>query len=319
MSTKTDIGNSKAIVLENLTKRFGDLIAVDDLSLEIYKGEILGFLGPNGAGKSTTINIICGLIKPDSGDVYVDGRRTDESKETLIKIGLCPQEIILWPKLTSIEQLMFSGNMYGMNDAAARESGFKLLNRLGLQEKRNKLASTLSGGMKRRLNLALALVHNPEILILDEPEAGLDPQSRLMVREFIREMSAEKTVILSSHNMDEVDRLATRIAIIDHGKLLLTDTSENLKKSIGKGDILEIELLESVISDDKLKEMLHYISLHIQLINSTIVVRSINSVELIPKICNLLQGKKIPYGNIRLRGNSLEDVFIHLTGRRLRE
>lgn len=315
----SDPKHSAAIVLEHLTKSFGHLVAVNDLSLEIFSGEILGFLGPNGAGKSTSINIICGLLKPDSGQVVIKGNRLKNSREIFTKIGLCPQEIICWPKLTCMEQLIFIGNMYGLQDSSARESGMKLLERLGLHEKSNILAQTLSGGMKRRLNLALALVHDPEIIILDEPEAGLDPQSRLVVRDFIREMSVNKTVILTSHNMDEIDRLAKRVSIIDHGKLLLTDSPENLKKSMGEGDILEIELLVSDDMKEKVQAVLQPVSPGLKMMNHTVIVRSADAVNMIPKICAILQENDIAYGNIRLRGNTLEDVFIHLTGRRLRE
>ncbi len=311
--------HSNAIVLEHLTKSFGNLRAVDDLSLEIFSGEILGFLGPNGAGKSTSINMICGLLKPDDGNVIINENSSKNNRDIYAKIGLCPQEIICWPKLTCLEQLIFVGNMYGLQDSSAKESGKRLLDRLGLLEKRNKLAQTLSGGMKRRLNLALALVHNPEIIILDEPEAGLDPQSRLMVREFVSELANEKTVILTSHNMDEVDRLAKRVAIIDHGKLLLTGTPRNLKKSIGEGDILEIELLGSGDLNESLEKTLETVSKDLKIVDHTIIVRSINAIELIPEICDLLKNGGVAYGNIRLRGNTLEDVFIHLTGRRLRE
>ena len=311
--------HSNAIVLEHLSKSFGNLRAVDDLSLEIFSGEILGFLGPNGAGKSTSINMICGLLKPDDGNVIINENSSKNNRDIYAKIGLCPQEIICWPKLTCLEQLIFVGNMYGLQDSSAKESGKRLLDRLGLLEKRNKLAQTLSGGMKRRLNLALALVHNPEIIILDEPEAGLDPQSRLMVREFVSELANEKTVILTSHNMDEVDRLAKRVAIIDHGKLLLTGTPRNLKKSIGEGDILEIELLGSGDLNESLEKTLETVSKDLKIVDHTIIVRSINAIELIPEICDLLKNGGVAYGNIRLRGNTLEDVFIHLTGRRLRE
>jgi ABC-2 type transport system ATP-binding protein len=308
-----------AIVLEHLTKSFGHLVAVSDLSLEIFSGEILGFLGPNGAGKSTSINMICGLLKPDSGQVVIKGNRLKDGREIYTKIGLCPQEIVCWPKLTCMEQLIFIGNMYGLQDSSAKKSGTKLLKRLGLHEKSNMLAQTLSGGMRRRLNLALALVHDPEIIILDEPEAGLDPQSRLVVRDFIREMSFNKTVILTSHNMDEIDRLAKRVSIIDQGKLLLTDSPENLKKSMGEGDILEIELLISDDMKEKVQTLLQPVSPGLKMMNHTVIVRSVDAVNMIPKICGLLQENDIAYGNIRLRGNTLEDVFIHLTGRRLRE
>ncbi|MBN2610433.1 MAG: ABC transporter ATP-binding protein [Bacteroidales bacterium] len=309
----------QAITIADLTKNFGTLKAVDNLSLEIEKGEIFGLLGPNGAGKSTTIKILCGLLKPDGGNVFISGMMPGKRKETLHKIGLCPQDNNFWPKLSCIEQLTFTGIMHGLSPGGAMASAITLLDRLGLQEKRNKLAHTLSGGMKRRLNLALALVHHPEILILDEPEAGLDPQSRVMVREFIMEIAADKTVILTSHNMDEVKRLAQRIAIIDHGRLLLTGTPVELKKTVGEGDILEIDLIEKLADNKEIEKLLQPVSNNIRVINNSITIRSMNAVELLPGVCNHLQKNGIVYSNIRLRGNTLEDVFIHLTGRRLRE
>ena len=231
--------NNIAIKTDHLTKRYGDVCAVQDLSLEVFQGEIFGFLGPNGAGKSTSIGMMCGLIQPDSGMVMINGHDMQNGEHMKRLIGFCPQEIILWPKLTCMEQLVFMGRMYGMSCNEARTTGRKLLAEMGLEEKRNKLASTLSGGMKRRLNLCLALVHGPEIIVLDEPEAGLDPQSRVMVRDYIRELGRSKTLILTTHNMDEADRLAERVAIIDHGRLLKLDTPSKLKKAMSEGEIIQ--------------------------------------------------------------------------------
>ena len=198
--------NSAETVLraENLTKRYGDLLAVDRLSLEVRGGEILGFLGPNGAGKTTAIGMMCGLLRPDAGETFIRGRPVrGGDPEALARVGLAPQSVILWPKLTCLEQLEFIGEMYGMPRPDARRRGRELLETVGLAEKTNKLARTLSGGMQRRLNLVLALVHDPEIVILDEPEAGLDPQGRVLVRDYIRSLARErgKTVILTTHNM----------------------------------------------------------------------------------------------------------------------
>ena len=163
-----------------LTKRYGPLIAVDGLSLEILEGEVFGLLGPNGAGKTTTISMMCGLLKPDSGQVIIHGKPiTDGNSDIRAHVGVCPQNIVLWGQLTCLEQMQFIGEMYGMKGSIARQRAVLLLKKLDLDEKKDKLARTLSGGMQRRLNLAMALVHDPEILVLDEPEAGLDPQSRV--------------------------------------------------------------------------------------------------------------------------------------------
>ena len=223
------------IKVSNLQKYFGEVKAVDGLDFEIYRNEIFGLLGPNGAGKTTTISMICGLLEPSGGSItFANG----EDRKSLI--GYCPQENIFYPKLTCLEQMVFIGRMYGLSSRSLKDRADELLDLLGLKDKQHVLASNLSGGMKRRLNICLALVHNPEILILDEPETGLDPQSRILVREFIKSFGNEQTILLTTHNMDEADRLSSRVAIIDHGKLLLLDTPQNLKKTVGEGDILEL-------------------------------------------------------------------------------
>lgn len=223
-----------------MTKRYGDLVAVDDLTLDVREGEVFGFLGPNGAGKTTSINLMCGLLKPDAGRVLLKGARLDGDADARARVGVCPQEIVLWDRLTCIEQLQFIGEMYDVPPRESRRRSERLLADLGLEEKRDKQARTLSGGLKRRLNIAMALVHDPEIVILDEPEAGLDLQSRVRVREYIRDLARTRTLILTTHNMDEAERLADRVAIIDHGRLLVLDTPEALKRSVGEGDIIEI-------------------------------------------------------------------------------
>ncbi|MBC8147294.1 MAG: ABC transporter ATP-binding protein, partial [Bacteroidetes bacterium] len=226
------------IQIEEITKKFDALTAVDNISLEIRKGEIIGLLGPNGAGKTTLINMICGLLDATSGEIFFQHNKN--KKETRAEIGICPQENIYWPKLRCKEQLIFMGEMYGMSLKKAKERSQKLLDLLGLSEKSNTLAKNISGGMKRRLSICLALIHDPEILILDEPEAGLDPQSRILVRNFIKSLTRNKTIVLTTHNMDEADRMSDRVAIMNKGKLLMTDTPDNLKRSIGEGDVLEI-------------------------------------------------------------------------------
>ncbi len=185
------------IVLEtrDLTKRYGSLLAVDRLNLAVWRGEIFALLGPNGAGKTTTIHMMVGLLKPDSGQVLIEGSVVNASSENRHRsktrsLGICPQQTILWEKLTCIEQLEFTGEMYDVPRKQARRRGEELLEALGLADQRDTLGAALSGGMQRRLNLALALIHDPDILVLDEPEAGLDPQSRILVREYIRSLAS---------------------------------------------------------------------------------------------------------------------------------
>jgi ABC-2 type transport system ATP-binding protein len=307
--------------VERLNRCFGSLAAVKDVSFEVYDGEILGLLGPNGAGKTTTISMVCGLLQPDSGQVFYQERPIKNQPHARQVIGMCPQTIVIWKSLTCLEQLVFIGEMYNLPARLGRQRGEALLALLGLAEKRHKLAATLSGGMQRRLNLALALVHDPHILVLDEPEAGLDPQSRVLVREFIRAWArqAGHSVILTTHNMDEADRMAQRVAIIDHGSLLVVDTPERLKTRLGDGDVLEIELetggvaLEDGLSAARQAAPAAYLS------GSWLVVRARSAVELLPGIVAALQQTGIHTGEIRLRANTLEDVFLQLTGRNLRE
>jgi ABC-2 type transport system ATP-binding protein len=309
--------------IENLTKRYGSLTAVKDLSLEIQRGEIFGLLGPNGAGKTTSINLMCGLLKPDGGRVFIHGRPVNGGDaDVRSRVGVCPQNTILWGKLTPLEQLEFIGEMYGMSRNNARQRGKELLDVMGLTEKGNRLASTLSGGMGRRLNIILALVHDPDILVLDEPEAGLDPQSRVLVREYIREWAAQRdrTVILTTHNMDEADRMAGRVAIIDHGELLVLDTPEALKRQVGEGDVLEIDLDgDQNLPPEKGLDVVSRLVPDTNLVGRTLVVRAKGIVDLLSSITETLRAAGFQPGEIRLRENTLEDVFIALTGRRLRE
>ncbi len=220
--------------VEGLVKRFGDVVAVDGLSFDVHEGEVFGLLGPNGAGKTTAIQMICGLLSPDSGRLAYRGQEVTPNDEAYrTRVGLCPQEIVLWARLTCLEQLQFIGQMYGLPGAESRRRGGDLLEALGLAERAERQARTLSGGMQRRLNLAMALVHDPEIVVLDEPEAGLDPQSRVRVREFIRGLARRKTVLVTTHNMDEAERVADRVAIVDEGRLLVLDSPDALKASVG--------------------------------------------------------------------------------------
>lgn len=303
--------------VEHLTKRFGTLTAVDDLSLEVCAGEILGFLGPNGAGKTTSISMICGLLKPDAGRVLIDGKPVLSAKAGVRAcIGVCPQDAVLWEKLSCLEQLEYVGEMYAIPRKLARQRGNELLGALGLEAKANISAGKLSGGMKRRLNLALALVHDPSIIILDEPEAGLDPQSRVLVRDYIRSLARRKTIILTTHNMDEADRLADRVAIIDHGHLLVLDTPRAIKQSVGEGDVLELKISGQI---KQAEQALTPLLLNISSLNQTLIVRGHYLVERMPEVLNALRMANVSPTEVRLRTCTLEDAFIALTGRRLRE
>ena len=309
------------INISNVTKKFGDVTAVDNLDLQVNKGEIFCLVGPNAAGKTTTINMICGLLKSDAGEVVIDGRLLkDNHRECKQMIGLCPQSVVIWESLTCLEQMEFMGQQYDIRPDAARQRALELLELVGLIGKKHALAKTLSGGMKRRLNIALALVHDPEIVILDEPQAELDPQSRVLVREYIRSLANRKTVILSTHDMDEADRLADRIAIIDHGQLLVLDTPEGLKNRIGPGDILEIKVSEGQEDElnrlqQALPENLRNLAYH----QGTLRMVGVDILDVLPPLLDRLRSTGLQIQDMTIRNKTLEDVFIALTGRRLRE
>jgi len=307
------------ISVTRLTKRFGNFVAVNELSFDIREGEIFGFLGPNGAGKTTTIHMICGISQPTSGTVMINGNHPYDPKDIRLMFGICPQENIFWPKLTCLEQLRFTGSLYGIERSKAERRAKKLLHFMGLEEKSHTLACNLSGGMKRRLNLCLALIHDSPVLVLDEPEAGLDPQSRVLVRNYIRSLAGTKTILLTTHNMDEADRLSDRVAIIDHGELLMLDSPANLKKTVGEGDVAEISLDGPVRQNGAmLMDRLERTGALVTLLDSSLTVRSKNLIGSIPAITGIIHNSGFRVREMTMRENTLEDVFIHLTGRQLR-
>jgi len=280
------------VKLTHVRKTFGSIVAVDDLSLEIRRGEVFGLLGPNGAGKTTTISMAVGLLTPDSGIVRLDGEDSPSNPASRRKIGMAPQALALYDDLTAEENLSFFGRLYGLSGRMLKERVAWCLQFVGLTERRRGLAKTFSGGMKRRLNLAIALVHDPMLLLLDEPTVGVDPQSRNAIFDSILALNAEgRTVVYTTHYIEEAQRLCDRVGIMDHGKLLALDTVDGLiaahgGKSVVTADGPDGEL--RVETDDPLAELAR---LH-------------------------GQGK---VSHLRLDGPDLEVVFLNLTGRHLRD
>lgn len=310
------------IVIEarEVTRDFGDFRAVDNLNLKIKKGEVFGFLGPNGAGKTTSINMMVGLLRPSSGQIFIDGKGVEKIEKGTI--GICPQELVLWDFLTCKESLMLMGDMYQVPKEELKVRVQKLLDDLFLQDKANTIVAQLSGGMKRRLNLAMAVVHQPDIVVLDEPSEGLDPQSRRVLWNYIRSMRDDegKTVILTTHLMDEADRLSDRIAIIDHGKLLRLDTPSNLKKEIGEGDVVEMKLSNPALNQEVISVLTGLPDVHsVVEIDDGLNVRARDAVGKLPQIIDLVETTGGHVLDLSIRQNTLEDVFIDLTGTGLRE
>jgi ABC-2 type transport system ATP-binding protein len=229
-----------AIKISNLTKKFEDKLALDDLTLEIQKGELFGLLGPNGAGKTTAINILCGLIKATSGTAQINGYDVQkDAQKVKEQIGVCIQETAIYPYLNGKENLELFGKLYGMNKKAIKERSTMLLTKTGLTEDAKRLTAKYSGGMKRRLSLALALIHDPQVAFLDEPTVAMDPQSRHAVWDLIKEQKTHgKTIILTTHHMEEAEELCDRVGIIDHGKLIALGTPKEL---IAKNHVKNLE------------------------------------------------------------------------------
>ena len=242
-----------AIVTENLVKKFEDVTAVDGVSLQVSKGELFGLLGPNGAGKTTTINILCGLTKPTSGTAKVGG--CDVQKETgKVKelIGVCLQETAIYPYLTGAENIELFGNLHAMDKETLKKRRDVLLENMGLTGDAKRRTAKYSGGMKRRLSLILALIHDPQIAFLDEPTVAMDPQSRRAVWDFIKELKKEgKTIILTTHYMEEAEELCDRVGIIDHGKLIALGSPDAL---ISKHKVKNLEEVFIEITGRKIRE-----------------------------------------------------------------
>jgi ABC-2 type transport system ATP-binding protein len=231
-----------AIVIENLTKKFEDVTAVDGLSLQVEKGELFGLLGPNGAGKTTIIKILCDLLEPTNGTATVGGydvqRDSAKMKEL---IGVCPQDTAVYPYLTGMENVEFVGNLYAMSKAKLKENAEKLLDKMSLSQDAGRRVRKYSGGMKRRINLIMALIHDPEIAFLDEPTAAMDPQSRHAVWDFIKDLEKQgKTIILTTHYMEEAEELCGRVGIIDHGKLIALGSPKELMKENDAKDLEDV-------------------------------------------------------------------------------
>jgi len=309
-----------AISVENLTKVFNGLRAVDGISFEVKEGELFGLLGPNGAGKTTTLNILATLIKPTSGKAFVFGFDVLKEKDKVRKsIGMVFQEPALDNYLTGRENLEFHGMMYGLSRREAKERVKEALKIVELEDFADKLVQTYSGGMKRRLEIARALVHQPKILFLDEPTLGLDAQTRRKIWEYIRKLNKEKgvTIILTTHYMEEADFLADRVAIIDFGKIVALDTPENLKNLLG-GDVISVEV-DSWQNAQKAFEKLPWVK-KLNRENGTFYLQVEKGEEKIPLLIRIDEeeaGFKIK--SINLRKPTLEDVFLHFTGRTIRE
>lgn len=315
--------NDHAIEVSHLKKKFGDFTAVDNVSFSVKKGEIFGLLGPNGAGKSTTIRMLCTLNRPTEGSATVAGYDVvKEDSKVREHIGLVSEKMIMYDQLTARENLKLFGKLYNIPNDALGERVNELLNFVHMKKWANHRISTFSTGMKQRINVIRALVNQPEILFLDEPTLGLDPQSTSEIRELIRKINAENgtTIILTTHMMTEADMLCNRIGIIDHGKIVALDTPANLKKIVSGADttVFEIEIsnlnsrmVSSLKSLDSIKSAVRQDSTHIKVYS--------NGNNAFDNIIDTLRKNNARIRTVKNLEPTLEDVFLHLTGREVRE
>ncbi|HIH69491.1 ATP-binding cassette domain-containing protein [Methermicoccus shengliensis] len=309
-----------AIKVEGLTKQFNNFVAVDHISFSVKSGEIFGLLGPNGAGKTTTINMLSTLLNPSSGYAEVAGFDITTNRDDVRRnIGIVFQEPALDDKLTGRENLEFHAMMYGLDKEERRKRIENALELVELTDKADILVENYSGGMKRRLEIARGLIHEPKVLFLDEPTLGLDAQTRRHIWEYIRELNKKSgvTLILTTHYMEEADYLCDRIAIIDHGKIIAMDTPQRLKDVLG-GDVISVEVEADI---DKLMDHLRGLSWikamkrHDEVLDLTVE----KGEKRIPELISTAQKVGVSIASINLHEPSLEDVFIHFTGKNIRD
>ncbi len=309
----------KIVEVSNLKKRYGNKEVVKGISFSVNKGEILGFLGPNGAGKSTTINILSTALKASEGNMKFTGKDILENKkEYKSKLGIVPQSLAIFENLSALENVKYFGSFYGLKGEKLKTQSEKALEMVGLLDRANDLPKTYSGGMKRRLNIACALAHNPELLILDEPTVGIDPQSRNHILESIKELRKNgTTIIYTTHYMEEVEAICDRALIIDNGQIIVEGTLEDLKGkmeeqivyNISTADVEEIDtsILSSVIGVEKVEW------------KDGLRISTLKESNNLDKIILKLIENDVKIKNIVTEEQNLETVFLNLTGRTLRD
>jgi ABC-2 type transport system ATP-binding protein len=313
------------LLVDHVTKKYGDLVAVRDVSFAVPRGQCFGLLGPNGAGKTTTISMICGILAPDAGRVEVDGQPVSADTSPAKRcIGYVPQELALYEELCATDNLRLFGAMYGLRGPALRGRIAEALGITGLADRATEPVSRFSGGMKRRLNIAAALVHDPEFLIFDEPTVGVDPQSRNAIFDTLKGLQAAgKTILYTTHYMEEVERLCDRVAIMDHGAIVADDTLDGLRRLLPASDEVGVELDPQSLTDGdgwvgELRSAVGGVR-QAKFRGNTLTLDVDHLTRDVPAVLAWLDGRKLGVRSVASRRATLEDVFLHLTGRTLRD
>ena len=308
------------VQVENLSKVFDkEIVAVDNISFHVKEGEIFGFLGPNGAGKTTTIKVLTTLLQPTNGQVNIatfDVRKKPDSVRS--SIGIVPQALTLDDDLKGMANLLLSAKLYHVPDKIAKERANELLKLVGLKDAAERDVSTYSGGMRKRLELIIGLIHNPKVLFLDEPTLGLDIQTRSVIWDYLKKLNKENglTIFITTHYLEEADLLCDRIAIIDQGKILVEATPSNLKQKLG-GDMIEISVDDNV----KAKELISEFSSveKIDTVGQKLRIKTKKGDEVLPLILEICKANKINVKTVALSKPSLDEVFLEYTGKSLRD
>lgn len=306
--------------IQKLTKKFGDFIAVDNLSLQVEEGDIFGFLGTNGAGKSTTIHMVASLLQSNSGDIEVLGKNIKKHRNfAKMNIGIVPQDLAIYEDLTAYENVKFFAGLYGLRGSLLNERVEEALAFVGLLDKQKAYPKSFSGGMKRRLNIACAIAHRPKLIIMDEPTVGIDPQSRNYILTSVKKLNEMgSTIIYTSHYMEEVEEVCTKIAIIDHGKIIAEGTKEQLKSIITDTKDIWIEVKEADDIDcSGLKDILGVTAVTYE--DGIIKINSNAEVNNLNKVIHYLMTHHIEIKAVKEQAPNLETVFLTLTGRSLRD
>lgn len=307
------------VEVRNLVKRYKDVLAVDNVSLTIEEGEIFGLLGPNGAGKTTAINAMIGLTRVDSGEIIIFGKNfKDYELEIKRDLGVVPQDIAIFEDLTAYENLCYFGKLYGLKGLILKERVEEALEFTGLLEKKKQYPKKFSNGMKRRLNIACALVHHPKLIIMDEPTVGIDPQSRSHILQSVKKLNKMgSTIIYISHYMEEIEEICTRIVIMDHGRVIATGTKEELKAQMTSDERVVVELSTANYTlVDNIKKLSGVKDTYVNG-NKLTVISQKNSKNLNGIIEHVSESSEII--SLNVEQPSLETVFLNLTGRSLRD
>ena len=311
---------STIVEVRDLSKRFGDLVAVDGVSFSIEQGEIYGLLGPNGAGKTTTISMISCLLTPNEGSITVDGHTAAaDARAVKAALGVVPQEIALYPTLTASENLAFWGRMYGLGGAELKHAVDAALELAGLEDRAKERIETYSGGMKRRINIAAGVLHTPKVLLMDEPTVGIDPQSRNHILETVKRLnSSGMTVLYTSHYMEEVEYLCDRIAIMDHGKIIAEGTLNELRDVVGGMDVVTVKV--DGLADETLETARGIPGIEqLDRTDDELQALTRSSGSILGALVSTLESAGAHVTSVSVREPDLESVFLHLTGKSLRD